>query len=69
MNLSPSTAMERSILEAVREVGRKIDELRELLEDVLLSPEEYMMIKEVDEIVEEKKLDELMSLDDPKISP
>ena len=62
-------AMERSILEAVREVGRKIDELRELLEDVLLSPEEYMMIKEVDEIVEEKKLDELMSLDDPKISP
>ena len=61
--------MERSILEAVREVGRKIDELRELLEDVLLSPEEYMMIKEVDEIVEEKKLDELMSLDDPKISP
>ena len=62
-------AMERSILEAVREVGRKIDELRELLEDVLLSPEEYMMIKEVDEIVREKKLDELMSLDDPKISP
>jgi len=61
--------MERSILEAVREVGRKIDELRELLEDVLLSPEEYMMIKEVDEIVREKKLDELMSLDDPKISP
>ena len=56
--------MERSILEAVREVGRKIDELRELLEDVLLSPEEYMMIKEVDEIVREKKLDELMSLDD-----
>jgi len=63
-------AMERSILEAVREVGRKIDELRELLEDVLLSPEEYMMIKEVDEIVREKKLDELTSLDDPqKISP
>ena len=57
-------AMERSILEAVREVGRKIDELRELLEDVLLSPEEYMMIKEVDEIVREKKLDELVPLDD-----
>ena len=56
--------MERSILEAVREVGRKIDELRELLEDVLLSPEEYMMIKEVDEIVREKKLDELVPLDD-----
>ncbi|MCD6479276.1 hypothetical protein DRO24_01185 [Candidatus Bathyarchaeota archaeon] len=60
---------EESLLEAVKEIGRKIDELRELLEDVLLSAEEYLMIKEIDEIVEKKRLDELVSLDELQDTP
>lgn len=60
---------EESLLEAVKEIGRKIDELRELLEDVLLSAEEYLMIKEIDEIIEKKRLDELVSLDELQDTP
>jgi len=51
-----------SVLKAVAGVGKKVDELRELLEDSLLSPQEHILLQEIDKIVEEKKLDELVPL-------
>jgi hypothetical protein len=47
------------ILEKVEEIGRKLDELRDFLEDVFLTTEEYMLLKEVYEIVANKRFNEL----------
>jgi hypothetical protein len=47
----------------VKETDRKIDEPRDFLEDVLLSPEEYRLLREADSIIREKKLSEFMPLD------
>jgi len=51
-----------TVLEKVEEIGRKLDELRDFLEDIFLTTEEYM--KEADEIVKNKRFDELKSLDE-----
>lgn len=56
--------MEEDILEAVKRVSEKLDELKEFLEDVFLTPEEYLLVKETDKLVREKRLDELVNLDD-----
>ncbi|MEM2780970.1 MAG: hypothetical protein QW791_08950 [Candidatus Bathyarchaeia archaeon] len=56
--------MGETVLEKVEEIGRKLDELRDFLEDVFLTAEEYVLLKEVDEIVREKRFNELKSLDE-----
>ncbi|MEM2148084.1 MAG: hypothetical protein QXJ94_05720 [Candidatus Bathyarchaeia archaeon] len=51
-------------MEKVEKIGRKLDELRDFLEDVFITAEECVLLKEVDEIVEKKRLSELKSLDE-----
>jgi len=51
-------------MEKVEEIGRKLDELRDFLEDVFLTTEEFMLLKEVDEIVKNKRFSELKSLNE-----
>ncbi|MHA1721492.1 MAG: hypothetical protein ACTSXW_00260 [Candidatus Baldrarchaeia archaeon] len=56
--------MSGSVLEKVKEIDRKIDELFDFLEDVFLTYEEYLLVKDTDKIVKEKKFDKLVPLDD-----
>ena len=56
--------MEEIVLGKIEEIGRKLDELREFLEDVFLTTEEYMVLKETDEIVKNKRFSELKSIDE-----
>ncbi|MGB9854789.1 MAG: hypothetical protein ACPLRY_08335 [Candidatus Bathyarchaeales archaeon] len=56
--------MGETVLEKVEEIGRKLDELRDFLEDVFLTTEECMLLKETDEIVKKKCFNELKSLDE-----
>ena len=53
-----------TVLEKVEEIGRKLDELRGFLEDVFLTAEESVLLKEVDEIVAKKRFNELKPLDE-----
>jgi hypothetical protein len=53
-----------TVLEKIEEIGRKIDELRDFLEDVFLTTEECILLKEVDDIVKKKRFGELKSLDE-----
>jgi len=53
-----------TVLEKVEEIGRKLDELRDFLEDVFLTTEEYVLLKEIDEIIKKKRFNELKSLDE-----
>jgi len=53
-----------TVLEKVEEIGRKLDELRDFLEDVFLTTEECILLKEVDDIVKKKRFSELKSLDE-----
>jgi hypothetical protein len=56
--------LEETVLQKVKEIGKKLDELRDFLEDVFLTKEEYVLLKETDEIVRNKRFDELKSLDE-----
>ncbi|MBS7621265.1 hypothetical protein KEJ32_04045 [Candidatus Bathyarchaeota archaeon] len=56
--------MGETVLEKVEEIGRKLDELRGFLEDVFLTAEESVLLKEVDEIVAKKRFNELKPLDE-----
>ncbi|MBO3754638.1 MAG: hypothetical protein FGF53_07180 [Candidatus Brockarchaeota archaeon] len=56
--------MGETVLEKVEEIGRKLDELRGFLEDVFLTAEECVLLKEVDEKIEKKRFNELKSLDE-----
>jgi hypothetical protein len=51
-----------TVLEKVEEIGKKLDELKDFLEDVFLITEECMLLKETDEIVKNKRFKELKSL-------
>jgi hypothetical protein len=51
-----------TVLEKVEEIGRKLDELKDFLEDVFLTIEESMLLKEVDEIIKNKRFNELKSI-------
>jgi len=53
-----------TVLEKVEEIGRKLDELRDFLEDAFLTTEECMLLKETNEIVKSKRFDELKPLDE-----
>ena len=52
------------VLQKVEEIGKKLDELVSFLEDVFLTTEEYALLKEVDEIVKERRFRELKSIDE-----
>jgi hypothetical protein len=56
--------LSETVLEKVEEIGRKLDELRDFLEDVFLTTEECMLLKETDEIAKNKRFDELKSLNE-----
>ena len=56
--------MEETVLQKVKELEKKLDELRDFLEDVFLTKEEYILLKESDEIVRNKRFNELKSLDE-----
>ena len=51
----------------VEEVGRKLDEIRELLEDVFLTLDESVLLKGADEFVKNKRFSELKSLDEHRL--
>jgi len=53
-----------TLIEKVEEIGRKLDELRDFLEDVFLTTEECILLKEVDDIVKNKRFSELKSLNE-----
>jgi hypothetical protein len=61
--------LEEIVLGKIEEIGRKLDELREFLEDVFLTTEEYMVLKETDEIVKNKRFSELKSIDEVQNTP
>ncbi|MCL6578677.1 MAG: hypothetical protein K6T73_04740 [Candidatus Bathyarchaeota archaeon] len=56
--------MGETVLEKVEEIGKKLDEIMDFLEDVFLTTEECMLLKEADEIVKNKRFNELKSLDE-----
>mgnify|MGYP007040106743 CR=1 FL=1 len=55
--------MTESVLEKMEEMDRKLDALKEFLEDVFMTPEESGLAKEADKAVRLKKFDELVPLD------
>ena len=56
--------MKEPVLEKVNKIDKKLDELKEFLEDVFLTPEEAALLKDADRAVKGKKLDELKPLDE-----
>lgn len=56
--------LNETVLEKVKEISRKLDELKDFLEDVFLITEEYMLLKEIDQIVANKRFNELKTLDE-----
>ncbi|GBC70018.1 hypothetical protein HRbin01_01725 [archaeon HR01] len=50
--------------EILKALSAKVDELKEFLEDVFLNTEEYLMVREVDKLVAERRFNELVSLDE-----
>ena len=56
--------MGEAVLEKIDEIGKKIDELKGFLEDIFLTTEEYLLLKEIDEIVKDKRFSELKPLDE-----
>ncbi|MEM2178710.1 MAG: hypothetical protein QW272_07845 [Candidatus Methanomethylicaceae archaeon] len=56
--------LNETVLEKVEEISRKLDELKDFLEDVFLTTEEYMLLKEIDQIVANKRFNELKTLDE-----
>jgi hypothetical protein len=56
--------LSEAILGKIEEIGRKLDELKDFLEDVFLTTEECILLKETDEIVKSKHFSELKSLNE-----
>ena len=56
--------MTESVLERVKKIDKKLDELKTFLEDVFLTPEEGVLLKDVDRLVKGKRFGELTALDD-----
>ncbi len=56
---------ETEILEKMNELDKRLEKLIELFNDVFLTHEEYLLIKEADEIVKQKKIEkETIPLDE-----
>lgn len=56
--------MSEAVLGKIEEIGRKLDELRDFLENIFLTTEECILLKETDEIVKSKRFSELKSLNE-----
>jgi hypothetical protein len=56
--------LKETVLVKVEEIGRKLDELRDFLEDVFLTKEERLLLKETDEIVKDRRFSELKPLNE-----
>ena len=56
--------MSEAVLEKIEEIRRKLDELRDFLEDVFLTTEECILLKETDKIVKSKRFSKLKSLNE-----
>jgi hypothetical protein len=56
--------LSEAVLEKIEEIGRKLDELKVFLEDVFLTTEECILLKETDKIVKSKRFSELKSLNE-----
>jgi hypothetical protein len=56
--------LSETVLKRVEEIGRKLDELRDFLEDVFLTTEECLLLKETDEIVKDRRFSELKPLNE-----
>jgi len=56
--------LSEAVLVKIEEIGRKLNELMDFLEDVFLIVEEYMLLKETDEIVRNKRFCELKSINE-----
>jgi hypothetical protein len=56
--------LSEAVLGKIEEVGRKLDELMDFLEDVFLTVEEYILLKETDEMVRSKRFSELKSINE-----
>ena len=56
--------MGEAVLEKIKEIDKKIDELKGFLEDIFLTTEEYLLLREIDEIVKDKRFSELKSIDE-----
>jgi hypothetical protein len=59
-----SDFLSEAVLGKIEEIRRKLDELRDFLEDVFLTTEECILLKETDEIVKSKRFSELKSLNE-----
>jgi len=57
-------SLTESVLERVKKIDKKLDELKTFLEDVFLTPEESVLLKDVDRLVKGKKFGQLTALDD-----
>lgn len=53
-------SLTESLLERVKKIDRKLDELRMFLEDVFLTPEESVLLRDADRLVKRKKFEELI---------
>ena len=56
--------MGETVLEKIEEISKKIDELKGFLEGIFLTTEEYLLLREIDEIVKDKRFSELKPLDE-----
>ena len=57
--------MSETVLKKIKDVDRKLDEIKEFLQDVFITSEEYSLIKETDGLVRQKRFDEFVILDEP----
>ena len=57
-------SLTESVLERVKKIDKKLDELKTFLEDVFLTPEESVLLKDADRLVKGKRFKELTALDD-----
>jgi len=48
--------LKEPVLEKVNKIDKKLDELKEFLEDVFLTPEEVALLKDADRAVRERSL-------------
>ena len=56
--------LSEAVLVKIEEIERKLDELMDFLEDVFLTVEEYMLLKETDGIVRNKRFCRLKSINE-----
>jgi hypothetical protein len=48
-----------AILNKIERISRKLDELRNFLEDIFLTTKEYILLKEIDKVIKNKMFNEL----------